>query len=83
MSVYNLKRLPNGYRMVKFDDYLNVESVYTILHRRGHLYCDCPQGMKSSTCRHRDMIPVFKAKRAIDTGEFYCYETQTWEPRVE
>jgi len=83
MSLYNLKSTPDGYRMVKFDDYLNVESVYNILYRRGRFYCDCPQGGKSPSCRHRDMVPVFTSHRAVDTGKFYCFETAEWLPKVE
>jgi len=79
---YNLKNTPDGYRMVKFDRYLNIEAIYQITYRRGRHYCDCPQGQKSSTCKHRDMIPVFAQHKAIDSGKFYCAETKTWEPRI-
>jgi hypothetical protein len=82
MTLYNLKSTPDGYRMVKFDSYLNVEAVYEILYRRGRFYCDCPQGAKSSTCKHRDMISMFTGHKAVNSGKFYCQETGAWEPKV-
>jgi hypothetical protein len=76
-SVYNLKRTPGGYRMVKFDFLLNVQEVYNIRYSRGRLHCECFAANKP-TCRHRDMIPLFVTKRAVDSLKFYCYETQQW-----
>jgi hypothetical protein len=79
---YNLKSTPDGYRMVKFDELLWVEAVYHIQYKRGRFYCDCPQGQKASTCRHRDMVRVFNEHRAVNSGKFYCYEYQTWHPAI-
>ena len=83
MTLYNMKSTPDGYRMVKFDDYLNVEAVYEILYRRGRFYCDCPQGQKSHTCKHRELITTFTGHRAVNSGKFYCLETANWEPKVD
>jgi hypothetical protein len=69
--------------MVKFDQYLNVEAVYEIQYRRGRFYCDCPQGSKSHTCKHREMVPMFANHKAVNSGRFYCQETGDWEPRVQ
>jgi hypothetical protein len=80
--MYNLKSTPDGYRMVKFDQDINVEAVYEITYRRGRFYCDCPQGGKSPTCRHRDMIPVFTSHKAVNTGKFYDYENDKWLPPI-
>jgi hypothetical protein len=82
MNLYNLKKTPDGYRMVKWDQYLNIEGIYNIIYRRGRFYCDCPQGQKHYTCKHRDMIPTFAQHKAIDSGRFYCQETGDWEPKV-
>jgi hypothetical protein len=78
-----MKSTPDGYRMVKFDDLLNVEAVYNILYRRKRFYCDCPQGMKASTCRHRDMINTFCRHKAVNSGKFYCLEEDRWDPPVQ
>ena len=80
MILYNLRSTPSGYRMVKFDEWLNIESIYNIQYNRGRHYCDCPQGSKSSTCKHRDLIVTFTGHRAVDSGKFYCLETQEWFP---
>lgn len=79
---YNLKSTLDGYRMVKFDYLFNVEAVYNILYRRGRFYCDCPQGGKAPTCRHRDMVPIFNQHKAVNSGKFYCYEDKTWIPAI-
>jgi hypothetical protein len=80
---YNLKSTPDGYRMAKFDEFMNVDAVYNITYRRGRFYCDCPQGGKAPTCRHRDMVRTFCSHRAVDTGKFYCYDEDQWYPAVE
>ena len=77
-----MRHTPDGYRMVKWDQYLNIEGIYNITYRRGRHYCDCPQGQKSHTCKHREMIPMFARTKNIDSGRFYCQETGDWEPRV-
>jgi hypothetical protein len=80
---YNLKSTPDGYRMVKFDDLWFVESVYNIQYHRGRFYCDCPQGSKAPTCRHRDMVPTFCRHKAVDTGKFFCYDEDQWYPAID
>lgn len=79
---YNVKRMPDGYRMVKFDNLYNVEAVYNIRFSRGRFYCDCPASNNAS-CKHRDMIPVFIDYKAVDSGKFLCYETGEWHPAIE
>jgi hypothetical protein len=68
--------------MVKFDNWLNVEAIYTIQHRRGRFYCDCPHGGKNPTCKHRDMIAIFCQHKAVNSGRFYCHETGAWKAKV-
>ena len=80
MSWYNMRLTPDGYRVVKFDNLFWVEQIYNIAYRRGRFYCDCPQGMKAHTCRHRDMVPIFNQHKAVDSGKFYDYDNQEWHP---
>jgi len=75
---YNLKNTPDGYRMAKFDFLFNVDAVYEIQHRRGRLYCDCEQGRKSPTCRHRTMVSIFCSRGVVDHYAFYNYDTGEW-----
>lgn len=79
---YNLIKTPDGYRMVKFDDLWNVDSVYNISYRRGHFFCDCMAGNKPD-CRHRQMVPIFCTHKAVNSGKFYCYDTKEWLPAIE
>jgi hypothetical protein len=78
MALYNLKSTPDGYRMVKFDNGLDVVSIYNIQHIRGRFYCDCPAGGKSSTCRHREMISEFTRHKAVNSSRFYDFENKAW-----
>ena len=80
--LYNMRSTPDGYRMVKWDEWLNIEAIYNITYNRGRHYCDCPQGQKHSTCKHRDLIPVFAGHKAINSGKFYCQETEEWIPCI-
>jgi hypothetical protein len=80
---YNMIKTPDGYRMVKFDDWWFVNQVYNITYRRGRFYCDCPQGGRAPTCRHRDMVPIFCQHKAVNSGKFYCYDTGEWFPAIE
>ena len=79
---YNCISTPDGYRMAKFDDWWFVDQVYNITYRRGRFYCDCPQGSKAPTCRHRVMVHIFCRHRAVNSGKFYCFETQEWFPSM-
>ena len=79
---YNLIKTPDGYRMVKFDDLWNVDSVYNISYRRGHFFCDCMAGNKPD-CRHRQMVPIFCKHRAVNSGKFYCFDTGEWHEAME
>ena len=79
---YNLKRMPNGYRMVKFDNLFNVEAVYNVRFSRGHFYCDCPAS-KHTSCKHREMVHVFLDHKRVDSGWFLRYDTGEWHRPVE
>ena len=80
-SLYNCRTIPHGYRMVKFDQLLNVESTYDMPLFNGHIGCSCFQASRP-TCRHRDMIERFITAQAIDTGRFYDYDGQQWLPAL-
>jgi hypothetical protein len=79
---YTLRKIPDGYRIAKFDQFFDVEAVHEMHYFRGKFSCDCPQGGKSHTCRHREMIPIFNRHKAVDTGKFYHYENNEWFPAV-
>lgn len=74
---YGLRTTPQGYRICKFDDLLNVLTVYELTQRRGWISCPCFQGGKS-TCRHREMVSIFMQCNRIDKGWFYEYNTGQW-----
>jgi len=66
------------YRMSKFDNDLNLNGSYTLRHVRGRTYaCDCPAANRH-TCRHREMMPLFLAEKAVNTGRFYDYDKKMW-----
>jgi hypothetical protein len=76
-SLYGIRRVPDGYRVMKFDDWLNFECEYYIKLYRGKLLCDCPQSNKHE-CRHRDMVGIFHIAKRMDKGWFYDYNNRVW-----
>lgn len=61
------------YRITKFDDAMNVESSYIT----DGVACDCPAGQRP-TCRHRQMLPRFKQREAVNTEWFYDFDRGGW-----
>lgn len=68
---------PDGdnYRITKFDADMNVESSYQIALDGS--WCMCPAGERS-TCRHREMLPKFIAKEAINSFWLFDYDRNGW-----
>lgn len=75
-ELYTVRSLPNGFRMVKFDDLLNVLAVYELKQRRV-VHCECFRA-NTHTCRHREMLEMFKVKKRVNKGWFYNYTTGKW-----
>ena len=73
MPIYNCKVEHDCFRVTKFDSDMNVESSY--LTDGDH--CDCPAGVRPR-CRHRTMLPLFKASRATNGEAFYDFEREVW-----
>ena len=82
MSLYNVRAFAQGYRMVKFDDHLNPESIYWLTQRGNRFNCECFQANKPS-CRHRDMMAIFLASKAVNSGRFYDYDNARWLPAIK
>jgi hypothetical protein len=76
-SQYLVNRVPTGYNVIKCDEDFNFMEVYAVVNERGKWFCSCPNTM-ATECRHMKMIDIFKKKRAIDKGMFYCYDTGEW-----
>lgn len=67
------------YRITKFDGDMNVESSY-ILTSQGSIAdwaCSCPAGVRPS-CRHRDMLPKFIARGAVNTFWMFDFDRSGW-----
>lgn len=84
MSRYSVRRVERTvYRVVKFDDDLNVENIYLLrLRKRGSIQgyqarCECFQSRQPS-CRHRVILREFFLSSRVDTGWFYDYERGQW-----
>lgn len=68
--------------MAKFDGDFNVAAIYHLsTNHRGGYDCECPAGGRPS-CKHRKMVPIFLAAKAVDTLQFYEYETQMWHQPI-
>lgn len=72
-SLYNCMIDGDNYRITKFDDLGNPESSYLVDHET----CQCPAGHRP-TCRHRQMLPLFLAREAVNTFYFYDFDRGGW-----
>lgn len=72
-SLYNCKHDGDQYRITKFDRDMNVESSYLVTTYE----CDCPAAARP-TCRHRQMLPKFLQRKAVDQPWFYNFEHGGW-----
>lgn len=70
--LYNAKRAGDAYRVTKFVDDEPEGSYITTLTT-----CDCPAGIRP-VCRHRQMLPKFMEREAIDTGWFFDFDRGGW-----
>lgn len=73
MPLYNLKTSNGEYKITKFDEDLNPESSYLVSNDA----CECPAGHRS-TCRHRQMLPVFQMAGRANTRWFFDIERDKW-----
>lgn len=83
MSLYNCRTEGPNYRVVKFDNDLNLETIYTL--RRGYsgkYYCNCFAGNRD-TCRHREMLAGFIKHNVVDSKYFFDYENWRWVTPVK
>lgn len=71
--LYNMHTEGAQYRCTKFDSLGNVESSYLCTDST----CECPAG-RAPTCRHRQMLPKFIAREAVNTFWFYDYDRSGW-----
>lgn len=84
--VYSIRTIPTGWRIVKFDNLLNVSAIYYITGNLwGTKYCSCwrKYGPNNTVhCKHKAMLLEFWRVRNIDNGWFYDYENSKWHPPV-
>lgn len=70
MTLYTIKP---GFFAVKFDDDFNVLTTYSVSEEG----CSCPAGNKD-TCRHREMLQVFKDSDRVGSGWFVDWDKTRW-----
>lgn len=78
MPLYNCKTEidrdgKDWWRITKFDRDHNVESTYRCTASE----CECPAGVRPM-CRHREMLPRFINRGAINTGWMFDYDRGGW-----
>ena len=73
--LYNCRHAGDEYRITKFDSDLNpIEGSSYLLNIAE---CTCPVGSEPM-CRHREMLPLFIERNAINTDWFYDYGRGGW-----
>lgn len=66
------------YRITKFDSDMNVEGSYIVTVGKGWaMTCECP-AMGRPTCRHREMLPKFIARGAVNTNLMFDFDRGGW-----
>lgn len=83
-SLYNCKSEIDAegierFRITKFDSDMNVQSSY-LVEDNGSISkwrCECP-AMGRPTCRHREMLPKFIARGAVNTHWFLDFDRGGW-----
>jgi hypothetical protein len=78
MILYNCKHDGDQYRITKFDEHQNVESSYLCTTEE----CECPAGHRRQ-CRHREMLPLFIRRGAINSGWQLDYDRGGWVQMYE
>lgn len=76
---YGCRRIAGGYRIVNFDEDLNVMRIYHVLGNIGnHMNCNCPQGSRTNMCKHPTIVLLFEQHNRVDQGFFLDYENMKW-----
>ncbi len=70
--LYNCHTDGDHYRITKFND-SEVESSYLCTEDE----CECPAGHRH-TCRHRQMLPRFLHRNAVNTFWFHDFDRNGW-----
>ena len=73
MTLYSAKTSDGSFRITKFDGDLNPEASYLTSPEA----CECPAGVRP-TCRHRQMLPEFLARDAVDSPLFLDWDKRQW-----
>src|SRR5689334_11496685 len=83
-EVYSVRTVLGGWRVVKFDQWLNVVTIREVRGTLvGTMTCSCYRKYHHTDyCKHRLMIPLFIQLDRVDKGWFYDYENQQWHTPV-
>lgn len=71
--LYNCRHSGDQFRISKFDHHFDLISSYLCTEQE----CDCPAGHRPQ-CRHRQMVPKFIARGAVNTEWFFDYDRGGW-----
>lgn len=71
--LYSCRHDSDQYRITKWSTDLEVEASYLTTLAE----CDCPAGSRD-TCRHRQMLPRFISRSAVDSDWFYDHDRGGW-----
>ena len=71
--LYLCRHAGDEYMITKMDNLGNVESSYLCTQEE----CTCPAGVRP-TCRHRQMLPKFLSREAVNTQWAFDYDRGGW-----
>lgn len=82
MSLYSLRTTREGWRIVKFDNDMNIESEYNLRDGGEVITCECPQSLRGP-CRHLKIFDEFVLRERINSGWFYDIDNDMWHEPLE
>lgn len=77
MSLYQIKTEGSLFRIVKFDNHWEVQTINHVYYSKRKWHCTCQRG-SFPNCRHRIMQQIFMRDNKIDSGWFYDWEQHIW-----
>lgn len=79
-DIYTVYDKPESFEVVKMDhDFEHIET-YHVSKVPGANVCTCFAGNKD-TCRHRQMVEIFREAGKLDSREAYNYDKHKWVTR--
>jgi hypothetical protein len=79
-EIYSLRRVGDDYYITKWNGYLELIVTHHMFKANGKWHCDCMRRSASPVCRHDAVLNMFFMANKVNTGWFYHWGVDKWEP---